>query len=119
MKIPRAFTLLPVVVCVAICTVLAGLLIATPSKMRLRADEAGLVSNLRKVSAAVLALAADNESGIPSVVRGINHSTMWQFSDARYFCEYPDVPEYYQANVIRCSALRVYGDKTILGFDEC
>jgi len=110
----KGITLIELLACVAIIAILAALLLPAISKVRLKADEAAFVSNLRSVSVAVLLLTAENNNTIPAYIDArAGAQTMWQLRVAPYLGEDPSAPQFNSPASIYRSALRDPGDKTL------
>ncbi|RRJ96325.1 DUF1559 domain-containing protein [Opitutaceae bacterium TAV4] len=62
---PAAFTLIELLVVIAIIGVLAGLVLATLSRVRQTANRATCTSNMRQMGVALLNYASDNKSTLP------------------------------------------------------
>ncbi len=64
---PNAFTLIEILVVVAIIGILAAILVPIASSARMRAADAGCIANLRSIAVGFQGYAADNDGRLPAV----------------------------------------------------
>jgi len=109
----RAFTLVEVLVVIAIILVLMALLFPALSRFKNSGDEVKFISNLRQVSVGLLSLANDNDATIPPFVdANLGAQTMWHYRVAPYVGEETAIYDGTAAAVFK-SVLRDPGDKTL------
>lgn len=80
-KHPAGFTLIELIVVIAIVAVLAALLIPAVGRVRASANEAKCISNLRQIGAANLAFANDNNGEIAAGGHWTNYWWMYQIRE--------------------------------------
>lgn len=73
-KFNAAFTMVELLVVVAIIAVLASLLFSLASRMRMKASSAISTSNLRQIGAAIAHYASDNNTTLPGPILTDNHT---------------------------------------------
>jgi prepilin-type N-terminal cleavage/methylation domain-containing protein/prepilin-type processing-associated H-X9-DG protein len=73
-----AFTLIEVLVAIAIMGVLAAIMIPVVGSFQSQANERKCLANLKQIGAAMFSYAADNNGLLPPLRQGINSGDVWQ-----------------------------------------
>src|SRR5688500_14651686 len=73
MRTQRAFTLIELLIVIAIVTVLAGLVFPVVARAREKARQASCAGNTRQLALAILMYADDHEETLPPVAYGHEH----------------------------------------------
>ena len=81
LRIPKAFTLLELLACIAIVVLLAALLMPVLKNAQTRANTAKSISNLRAISGGISLYMLDNQNRFPTLdgdkFAGKNHTPYW------------------------------------------
>ena len=64
-RLASAFTLVELLVCIVIISVLAGILIPTLGKVRLKADQSKGLANMRQIATGIVLYCGDNDQTLP------------------------------------------------------
>ena len=73
------FTLIELLIVIAIIAILAGLLLPALNKARMAGEKAGCTSNLKQIGNAMTMYRSDNEDYIAPKMDGIKHMYYWDF----------------------------------------